>query len=110
MSNLFHAAFILAFIALGAQYISHLPVAALAGVTAYIGICLLEWGTWRRLPKMSPVDALGFLTTTAATLVVNAVLAVAIGCSFYLFRYIYLKFAASHQRAEHVKKMAVGTS
>lgn len=108
MSNLFHAAFILAFIALGAQYISHLPIPALAGVTAYVGICLLEWGTWRRLPKMKPVDALGFLTTAAATLVVNAVLAVAIGCSFYLFRYIYFKLAASHRRPESAKKMAAG--
>jgi sulfate permease, SulP family len=88
MSNLFHAVFILAFIVLGAQYISHVPIPALAGVTAYIGICLLEWGTWRRLPKMSIVDALGFLSTACAVLVVNAVLAVAIGCAFYLIRYL----------------------
>ncbi len=108
MSNLFHAAFILAFIALGGKYISHLPIPALAGVTAYIGICLLEWGTWRRLPKMSWVDALGFLTTAAATLVVNAVLAVAVGCSFYVFRYFYCKVVANGQGPEQVKKIAVG--
>ncbi|MGA8028573.1 MAG: SulP family inorganic anion transporter, partial [Bryobacteraceae bacterium] len=51
MANLFHAVFLLAFLALGGRYISHVPVPALAGVTAYIGICLLEWGAWRRLPK-----------------------------------------------------------
>jgi sulfate permease, SulP family len=89
LSNLFHAMFIVAFIGLGATYISHISIPALAGVTAYIGICLLEWSTWRRLPKMRAVDALGFLSTAAAVLVVNAVAAVAIGCSFYVVRALY---------------------
>ncbi len=110
MSNLFHAGFLLAFLALGEQYISHIPIPALAGVTAYIGICLLEWGTWRRLPKMSRVDALGFLTTAAATLVVNAVLAVAIGCSFYLLRYVYCRVAKPTPVSEHPKSIAVGSA
>jgi sulfate permease, SulP family len=92
MSNLFHAGFILAFIALGADYISHIPIPALAGVTAYIGICLLEWSTWRRLHKMRRVDAAAFLSSAAATLVVNAVLAVAIGCSFYLLYWLYCRY------------------
>ena len=73
MSNLFHAAFILAFIVLGANYISRIPIPALAGVTAYVGICLLEWSTWRRLARMRKVDALAFLSTAAAVLMVNAV-------------------------------------
>jgi sulfate permease, SulP family len=89
MSNLFHSVFILAFIVLGANYISRIPIPALAGVTAYVGICLLEWSTWRRLARMRKVDALAFLSTAAAVLLVNAVLAVAIGCSFYLLHYIY---------------------
>ena len=91
LSNLFHAAFILAFIVLGADYISHIPIPALAGVTAYVGICLLEWSTWRRLRRMRKVDALAFLSTAAAVLVVNAVLAVAIGCFFYLLHYFYAR-------------------
>jgi sulfate permease, SulP family len=89
MSNLFHALFILAFIVLGADYISHVPIPALAGVTAYVGICLLEWSTWRRLARMRKVDAFAFLSTALAVLLVNAVLAVAIGCSFYLLDYFY---------------------
>ncbi len=92
MSNLFHAAFILGFLVLGADYISHIPIPALAGVTAYIGICLLEWSTWRRLKRMRKVDAAAFLSTALAVLVVNAVLAVAIGCAFYVFRYAYIRF------------------
>jgi SulP family sulfate permease len=92
MSNLFHAAFILGFVVLGADYISHIPIPALAGVTAYIGICLLEWSTWRRLKRMRKVDAAAFLSTALAVLIVNAVLAVAIGCAFYVFRYAYIRF------------------
>ena len=91
MSNIFHAAFILGCIILGSQYIAHIPIPALAGVTSYIGICLLEWSTWRRLRRMRRVDAAAFLATAAAVLVVNAVLAVAIGCSFYLAKYLYLR-------------------
>jgi SulP family sulfate permease len=109
MSNLFHAFFILGFIALGADYISHVPIPALAGVTAYIGICLLEWSTWRRLTRMRRVDAVAFLTTAAAVLIVNAVLAVAIGCSLYLLRYLYLRIVKGAPQQEPAK-MAVGNA
>jgi SulP family sulfate permease len=98
MSNLFHAAFIVGFLALGADYISHIPIPALAGVTAYIGICLLEWSTWRRLKRMRRVDAAAFLSTAIAVLVVNAVLAVAIGCSFYAFRFLYINYQLKRRR------------
>lgn len=91
LSNIFHAVFLLAFLILGASYISHIPIPALAGVTAYVGICLLEWSTWRRLGRMRKVDALAFLSTAAAVLMVNAVLAVAIGCSFYFLHRIYVR-------------------
>jgi len=110
MSNLFHAIFILGFLILGAQYISHIPIPALAAITAYIGICLLEWGTWRRLPRMRTVDALGFLSTAVAVLVVNAVLAVAIGCSFYVGRYLYGHLAKLLTRDKTAQKMAVGSA
>jgi len=108
MSNIFHALFILAAIGLGADYISHIPIPALAGVTAYIGICLLEWGTWRRLTKMRRVDALGFLSTAIAVLLVNAVLAVAIGCSFYVIRYVYCRFHKPVEREKPLVGIAVG--
>jgi sulfate permease, SulP family len=91
LSNLFHGLFILGFLALGADYISHIPIPALAGVTAYIGIALLEWSTWRRLARMRKVDSLAFLFTAVAVLIVNAVVAVAIASSFYALRYGYLR-------------------
>ena len=108
LSNIFHAAFILAFVLLGSDYISHIPIPALAGVTAYIGICLLEWSTWRRLHRMRRTDAIAFLITAVAVLVVNAVLAVAMGCSIYLVRYIADQFRKQPQRGESLVKAAVG--
>ena len=107
MSNVLHAFFILAFIGLGADYISHIPVPALAGVTAYIGICLLEWSTWKRLTRMRPTDALAFLCTAVAVLVVNAVLAVAIGCSFYVFRYLWSKAHGTGEPEQALSNVAV---
>jgi SulP family sulfate permease len=92
LSNIFHALFILGLLGLGGPYISRVPVPALAGVTAYIGLRLLEWSTWRRLPRMRRVDALAFLATAIAVPMVNAVLAVAIGCAFYAIRYLYRRF------------------
>ena len=99
LSNLFHAVFIVAFLGLGGSWIAHIPLPALAGVTAYIGVCLLEWGTWRRLPKMNRVDALAFLTTALATVTVNAVAAVALGCVFYLARSVHLRMRKSSKSA-----------
>ncbi len=110
MSNIFHGLFILGFVVLGNDYISRIPIPALAGVTAYIGICLLEWSTWRRLHKMGRVDAAAFLTTAAAVLVVNAVLAVAIGCSLYAARYVYQRFVGSSQSKETANILAVSTT
>lgn len=108
MSNLFHAGFILAFIAVGADYISHIPIPALAGVTAYIGICLLEWSTWRRLHRMRRTDAMAFLVTAIAVLLVNAVLAVAIGCSIYLVHFLYERMHRPRVREEQMTRVAVG--
>jgi len=102
MSNIFHGLFILGFVILGNDYISHIPIPALAGVTAYIGICLLEWSTWRRLKRMRRVDALAFLGTAMAVLVVNAVLAVGLGCSLYLMRYLYHRMVVGRQTANLV--------
>jgi sulfate permease, SulP family len=89
LSNVLHALFIVAFLGMGGDFISHIPIPALAGVTAYIGICLLEWSTWRRLPHMRRVDAAAFLVTSIAVLLVNAVAAVALGCALYLVRLLY---------------------
>jgi sulfate permease, SulP family len=84
VSNLAHVLFLALFLGAGAAAVARIPVAALAGITAYVGICLLEWSTWRRLAKMRTTDAAAFLLTAFCTLFSNAIAAVAIGCSVYL--------------------------
>jgi SulP family sulfate permease len=93
MSNLMHGFILLGFLTLGSAFISQIPLAALAGVTAWMGFRLLDWSTWRRLAKMRRVDAAAFLSTACAVLVVNAVAAVAIGWALYALRAAYLRLA-----------------
>jgi len=92
LSNLMHAVFLMAMLWFGSGVASHIPIPALAGVTAWMGLCLLDWSAWRRLPKMSRVDAAAFLATAASVLLVNAVLAVAIGCSAYVLRFLWVRW------------------
>jgi SulP family sulfate permease len=92
ISNLVHGALLLGFLGLGADMVSKIPLPALAGVTAYVGICLLEWSTWGRLRVMRFTDSAAFLSTALATLLVNAVVAVAIGCGFYVGRWVFTTY------------------
>ena len=63
LANLMHAGILVGLLALGSQAIAHIPLPALAGVTAWMGLCLLDWSAWRRLPNMNRVDAAAFLVT-----------------------------------------------
>jgi len=89
LSNLFHAAFLILFVTEGGAIIKHLPLAALAGVTAWMGVRLMEWSMWKRLAKMRRIDAAAFLTTSVGALFLNAVFAVGLGVSFYALSYLY---------------------
>jgi SulP family sulfate permease len=86
LANLLHAVFLIAILWAGSGFVARIPLAALAGVTVWMGLCLLDWSAWRRLPKMNRFDAAAFLLTAVSVLAFNAVLAVAIGCAVYLFR------------------------
>jgi SulP family sulfate permease len=99
LSNLLHAVFLLGFVWFGAGFVAHVPLAALAGVTAWMGFCLLDWSTWRRLPRMRMIDSAAFLITALGVLVVNAVAAVLAGCAIYGAQYLYQKFYPSTQLA-----------
>jgi SulP family sulfate permease len=92
VANVVHAVVLAAILWLGSGAVSHIPLPALAGVTAWMGLCLLDWGTWRRLPKMNRVDAAAFLATAISVLAVNAVMAVAIGCSVYALKFVYVRW------------------
>ncbi len=97
LSNLIHAGFLVLFVTEAGGLIKHLPLAALAGVTAWMGIRLMEWSMWRRLGKMRRVDAASFLTTSVAALAANAVFAVALGVSFYLIHHVYCHYFSTRR-------------
>jgi SulP family sulfate permease len=98
LANLLHAVFLGVILWLGSSFVAHIPLPALAGVTAWMGLSLLDWSTWRRLPRMSRVDATGFLVTAGSVLSANAVLAVALGCSVYGIRTAYLRWVRPASR------------
>lgn len=83
VSVLVHAVALLGLVSFGAPVLRHLPVAALGGVTVWMGFLLLDWSTWRRLHRMRRVDAAAFLSTAAGMLVMNPIAAVAAGCALY---------------------------
>jgi len=95
VSNLAHAGFLVLFLWMGAGFVSHIPIPALAGVTAWMGLCLLDWSTWRRIPKMRRSDAGAFLVTAVAVLFFNAVAAVALGCLVSVAGVAYRKWSAN---------------
>lgn len=100
IANLVHAVCLVAILWMGAGFVSHIPIPAIAGVTAWMGLCLLDWSAWRRLPKMSRVDAAAFLATAFAVMTVNAVLAVGIGCSCYILRGFYNRYRGAGRLPE----------
>lgn len=95
LSNLMHAVFLFALVSLGSGALAHIPLAALAGVTAWMGLCLLDVSTWRRLSRMRSLDAGAFLVTAVSVLVVNAVAAVLAGCSLYVIQYLWHRLPGS---------------
>jgi SulP family sulfate permease len=86
VSNLMHALFLIGILLLGSGFVQHIPIPALAGVTAWMGLCLLDWSAWRRLPERNRLDASAFLGTACA------VMSVAIGCSLYTAHWVYEKW------------------
>ena len=106
MSNVVHGALLWGMMTVGATFISHVPLAALAGVTAWMGFRLLDWGTWKRLPKMRVVDAVAFLATAAAVLIADAVIAIAIGCSLYILRYLVMRYIGAPAWLERQEQAA----
>ncbi len=92
-SNITHAIVLLGILLLGSGFVARIPLAALGGITAWMGFCLLDWSTWRRLPKMRRVDAIAFLCTAILVLAWNAVAAVAVGCAVYGVRELMMRYS-----------------
>lgn len=99
LSNLLHALFLFALVRFGTSLLAVIPLAALAGVTTYVGLGLLEWSTWRRLHRLRRLDAAAFLATAIAVLATNAVAAVAIGWLIHTIGRLIDKLAAMDRLA-----------
>ena len=106
ISNLMHAVFLFLLVSLGSGALAHIPMAALAGVTAWMGLSLLDVSTWHRLPKMRIVDASAFLVTAIGVLVVNAVVAVLAGCALYAIDYLWRRYMKPSETMSGVPSIA----
>jgi SulP family sulfate permease len=106
MSNVVHGALLWGMMTVGATFIAHVPMAALAGVTAWMGFRLLDWGTWKRLPKMRVVDAAAFLATASGVLIADAVIAITIGCALHVLRYLVLRYIGTPAWLERQEQAA----
>ncbi|MCS7024787.1 MAG: SulP family inorganic anion transporter [Bryobacteraceae bacterium] len=100
LSNFVHGLVLLAAVQYLGGFLSHVPLSALAGVTAWMGFSLMGWSTWARLPKMRRLEAAGFLATAITVVVWNAVMAVLIGCSLYAIHHLWSQRATSVAPAE----------
>jgi len=89
LSNLAHALVLLLAVQYLGHFLAHIPLSALAGVTAWMGLSLMSWGTWARLPKMRRVDAAAFLVTALMVVSWSAVAAVIAGCLVFGVRYLW---------------------
>jgi SulP family sulfate permease len=83
------------FVTLGAGVISRIPICALAGVTAWVGLCLMDWGTWKRLPRMRRVDAAAFVVTMLGVICFNAVAAIVVGTAIHMVDHLDSRFLAA---------------
>jgi SulP family sulfate permease len=108
ISNLIHAVFLFLLVQLGSGALARIPLAALAGVTVWMGLCLLDVSAWRRLHKMRLLDAFAFLATAIGVLVVNAVVAVLAACAIYMLEYLYLRLIAADTSAQSVPSVTAG--
>ena len=103
LSILIHAAALILMLTAGSNLLAHIPLAALSGITAWMGICLLDWSTWKRLPMMRRLDAMAFIITFITAVVWNAAASVALGCLPHLIHAAYEKFAPREHLATHAR-------
>ena len=106
LSNILHAVFLVLLVAFGSGALARIPLAALGGVTAWMGLNLLDVSTWRRLPKMRYVDAGAFLVTAFGVLVTNAVAAVAAGCLIHGAYLLWHRYKAADAQITGVAGIA----
>lgn len=96
LSNIMHAVFLALLVIFGSGALARIPLAALGGVTAWMGLNLLDVSAWRRLSRMRVADAAAFLVTAFGVMVTNAVAAVAAGCLIYAVQHVWHRYGTGH--------------
>ncbi|MET8990523.1 SulP family inorganic anion transporter [Nonomuraea wenchangensis] len=79
LAALSHAGILAAIVYAGAELVSKIPLAALAGVLLATSIRMIEVGTVRALFRSTRSDAVVLVLTAAATLILDTVLAIVVG-------------------------------
>lgn len=96
-----HTAALVLMVTAGSAMLAHIPIAALVGITLWMGICLLDWSTWKRLPMMRRIDATAFIVTFVSAVAWNAASSVALGCMPYVLYAAYERMSPRAQYATH---------
>ncbi|MEU4516762.1 SulP family inorganic anion transporter [Nonomuraea wenchangensis] len=79
LAALSHAGILAAIVYAGAELVSKIPLAALAGVLLATSIRMIEVGTVRALFRSTRSDAVVLVLTAVATLILDTVLAIVVG-------------------------------
>ncbi len=92
VANLVHAVVLGVILWLGSGVVSHIPLPALAGVTAWMGLVPAGLERVAAAAEDEPRGCRGIPGHGAFGAGVNAVLAVAIGCSMYGLKFVYVRW------------------
>lgn len=85
MASMVHAVLLLLIVLVAARVVSHIPLAALAGVLMVTAARMVSVGTFRRVARSGRSSAAVFLTTALVTVVFDLVIAVGIGVAVAAF-------------------------
>lgn len=96
-----HAGALVLMLTAGSGMLAHIPLASLAGITLWMGMCLLDWSTWKRMAMMRRIDSTAFVITFVSAVAWNAAASVALGCLPYVVHYAWERVSVRTQYATH---------
>lgn len=102
LSGLFAAAIMLALLAFGASLLSHVPVAALAGVLLFVALRIIRVRQIVKIYRQSRGESLLIVTTAAAIIILPIEQGVAVGIGLSLLHGIWSTTRARLVAFEHI--------
>ena len=89
LASVFSALLLLALVAVSAQLLAQIPMAALAGLLVLVALGLLDMARWRELLSLSRTDFGVALATLAATVTIRLETAILLGMILSLMSFLY---------------------